>query len=395
MKGTIKRRIGNLITTQTVFMVLAVVNIFIMFLMIYISRGRSVLSMTYGEGRFCDFWAHIFRILTQENVYGNISDPDAIFPPLAYCMLNIFALPMQYKVEEEIATADIASSGFGMLILILYITIFLIGFIQILNHYFKQQSILSRTVLSYIMVFSYPFWACAFERGNLVMYAMLFLMLGMLLRHHPNKVVREISLLCVAISAGLKLYPALFGILWIVEKRYKEAIRLIIYGLLMFFVPLFAIADFKDYYGVFNRYLGKDVYSQTSIWGNCIRLFGERGKAVAAVLIVIWIAWCVFYAYTEKVNWKVLALFTSLQTIIIPESYVYTYVFIAIPLFCFLKENNSAKMDIVYAVLFALVFTCPPLINIQSAVFIGIYVSWIAMLGLISLEKVWTYLRKL
>ncbi|MEZ3463054.1 MAG: hypothetical protein K1W23_13110 [Lachnospiraceae bacterium] len=45
-------------------------------------------------------------------------------------------------------------------------------------------------------------------------------------------------------------------------------------------------------------------------------------------------------------------------------------------------------MDYVYAVLFAGVFTIPPFVNIQSGVLVGIYVCWIGMLVLISLEEI-------
>ena len=89
---------------------------------------------------------------------------------------------------------------------------------------------------------------------------------------------------------------------------------------------------------------------------------------------------------------KTIALLTSTHTILLAESYVYTYVFIAIPcvLFFFVlnKQEKYRTMDYVYAVLFAGVFTIPPFVNIQSGVLVGIYVCWIGMLVLISLEEI-------
>ncbi len=43
------------------------------------------------------------------------------------------------------------------------------------------------------------------------------------------------------LCSTIKGYPAIFGILLIWEKRWKEAIRLMIYGLLFCFWPAFAL----------------------------------------------------------------------------------------------------------------------------------------------------------
>lgn len=173
-------------------------------------------------------------------------------------------------------------------------------------------------------------------------------------------------------------------------------VRLIIYGLIAFFVPFSfvgGVSAIKDYLGMFVRYTKKNVYSQTSIIGNCILLFGDYGKNIGKIVVILWILWIIYCLFTDnEINWKSIALLTSTQTIIIPESYVYTYVFIAIPCIEFLNSLETKecfeKMDYLYAFLFALVFVAPSIIFIQSGVLIGIYFSWIILLMLISIEKV-------
>lgn len=225
------------------------------------------------------------------------------------------------------------------------------------------------------------------------MWAMLFLLLGIFLKDNDNKIIHELSLICIAISAGFKIYPAIFGMIYIVEKRWKEAARLVLYGVFFFFSPFIFWSDrvnIVDYIGTFERYLGKEVYSQTSILGNCIMVFGENGALLGKAIVIALIIWALFYLFTEKVNWKSLVILTATNTIILAESYLYTYVFITIPLIAFLnqKKENYEKMDFVYATLFAFIFTLPPYsLDVEGAIFRGIYMSWIALIALVSLEK--------
>ena len=45
-----------------------------------------------------------------------------------------------------------------------------------------------------------------------------------------------------ALAAGLKLYPAIFGLLLLFDKKYKEAIRLVVYGILAVVIPFILIS---------------------------------------------------------------------------------------------------------------------------------------------------------
>lgn len=51
--------------------------------------------------------------------------------------------------------------------------------------------------------------------------------------------LRELALICLACAAAMKLYPALFGLLLLSDKKYKEAVRAVIYGIVLLVVPFF------------------------------------------------------------------------------------------------------------------------------------------------------------
>ena len=370
---------------ERIFFGLAAVNILAAYVMLLLSKGEFVLELTYSESKFIDFWSHIERLLYNQNIYA--MDADAIFPPLAYLFLRLFSYPLTYKAAVDNELGHIADSGFGMLTVVMYMLLFAWLFMIAIHFFYKTDSFLKKSVLSGILLFSYAVWGFAFERGNLVIYAMVFLMLGLALRDSPNRMLREAALVFVAISAGFKLYPAFFGFVWIVEKRYKEAAKLVLYGLLAFFVPFFFVDSFANYIHTFTQYLDKKMYSHASVWGVVFALFGDNkySQLFCRGLVALIILWALFALFADGINWKTVTLLMATHTLILPEQYVYTYVFIMIPLICFLNEVDERKINYLYAVLFAALFTMPPIISGGRGRLM--FWIWIIMLVMVSVDE--------
>lgn len=348
-------------TPERFFFVISALNLFIMYIMLLLSKGSFIEKITYSESNFIDFWSHIGRLLYSPAIYS--TDADAIFPPLAYLFLKLFAYPLGFKAENGNELWEISNSGYGILMVVMYFLLFawLLGIgIYV---YYKTNSFVKKQVLLGICLFSYSIWGFAFERGNLVLYAMVFLMLGLALKDSPNRLLREAALIFVAVSAGFKLYPALFGFIWIAEKRYKEAARLVVYGMLAFFIPFLFVDSFANYLHTFMQYLDKGMYSHASIWGAVFGVFGnnEYTQILCRCIVAAIILSAIFFLFVDGINWKTITLLMATQTVMIPEQYVYTYVFIVISLICFLNEAGRRKIDYVYSVLFSSLFTLPPI----------------------------------
>lgn len=371
-------------TTEKIFFGVAILNIFVTYVMLVVSKGSFIYELTYDESNFCDFWNHVWRLLTSPSIYT--TDADAIFPPLAYLFLKLFAYPLTFKARAESEMWQLSQSGYGILMVVMYLLLF-VWLLRIAVHNYYKGTFLKETVLLGILLGSYLTWGFAFERGNLVLYAMVFLMLGLALRDSPNKILREASLIFVAVSAGFKLYPALFGFLWIAEKRYKEAARLVLYGLLAFFVPFFFVDSFTNYLSTFMQYLDKKMYSHASVWGIIINTFGDNRytQVLCRGIVAVIILWALFSLFADGINWKTITLLMATQTMIIPEQYIYTYVFIMVPLVCFLNEAGRGKIDYLYAVLFAAMFTAPPiLVGGRGRM---IFWIWMLLLAVVSLDE--------
>ena len=122
------------------FIVVSLVNILIMIVMLMVSNGRALLAMGYGESLFCDFWMHIKRILNYDSIYGNMQDADAIFPPMAYVFLSFFSQIVAFKNEQAESIRDIATSGYGILVLVMYITLFVMFFAMAVNYVYSNKT---------------------------------------------------------------------------------------------------------------------------------------------------------------------------------------------------------------------------------------------------------------
>ncbi len=391
------KRFFNSITPERLFWIIMIINIVIMYMIIWSSKGSIIDRIGYYESFFSDFWVHANRLLFNDKIYGT-GDADAIFPPLAYCIMMIFIYPLEYKSDAGLSISDISKSGFGTLMFVMFIGLFCCLFTQQVLSYYHTNVKAYKVIAPFLFILSHPFWRFAFERGNMTLYSMIFLWFSLVNYDNKDKRIRELSMISLAIAAGIKLYPAVFGLLWIRDKRYKDAIRLVIYGLIAFIAPFYILnkGTVFDYLLTFQKYISKGVIYPPSILGNMVELFGTSGRYVGYVVEVIWISWMLFFMFSRKNDWKTITLLMSTQTIMIPEAYMYTYVYIVIACIMFLNkiQIGHSKIDYIYAILFAIVFSAVPITSRTVALQFEMYVSWVLILLIISISEIYSFITR-
>lgn len=102
------------------------------------------------------------------------------------------------------------------------------------------------------------------ERGNIILISLFLLLYFVRNYNSEDKIQKELALIALAVSAGLKLYPALFGILLIADKKYKEAARTIVYGIAAFVLPFFffeGIDAIKIYFSILSDFSKLETFS--------------------------------------------------------------------------------------------------------------------------------------
>ena len=208
------------------------------------------------------------------------------------------------------------------------------------------------------------------ERGNIIILTVA--LVGFFLSGYKseNKIIRELAYISLALAAGLKIYPAVFGLLLLYDKKYKESIRLMIYGALAVFlpflffeggfraIPLF-VENMKIYHNIYDIYLFDRLnYRYYASYGSFISntfsvflySFMPAFDAVIGILSILSVPF-------QKEEWKKYAALVMPIMICPSNSGMYNCLYLFPVIIYFLTKKKYVKSDIVYFVLFLLTLT--------------------------------------
>ncbi len=210
------------------------------FIMLFVSNGESFRITLFRNSVGSDFFMDFFNSIrdgSRMDVYKN----RIIYPPLA----NMFFYLLSRMINPELASAPFSKRMLlqrdyvCLFLYFVFVIIMMIMFIGMVKKYFEKHN-LQRFSMSIpiMLLFSYPMIYCI-QRGNIALLSMVFTMFFIFYRNSENKVLRELSFILLAVAAGIKIYPAAFGVLLITDRKFKHAARLVLYGILCFVLPFF------------------------------------------------------------------------------------------------------------------------------------------------------------
>lgn len=331
----------------------------------FLSHGEVFSEVFFASGYFSmsDMLMHLQFVQEPGKVY--FVNEQACFPPFAYIfyflltrITPVSAIPdMNYYRNLPI---------FNLIYLIIMIIICCI--------LMEQIRILLKDRTKYplgiglLVLLSEPFWGSAIERGNSVLIALVLLMGAFIFRDSTSKVLREIALIFIAMAAGFKIYPAVVGLLYIMEKRYKEALRLILYGVLVIFVPFIffgGVSGFLQFFHNLTVIKGAEgsFYTISEMFYLLYKNFfhvaniSHEIKIIGILLSFGYLLISLYVSFTTEKNWIRILLLTSLMVVFVPASYPYTTIYLLIPFMFFLREAKQTKEDCVFAVMFGFIFS--------------------------------------
>ena len=194
------------------------------------------LFLLHGDDLFMDFFNSIRDVSQGTGVY---TERHVIYPPMANL---IFLICMRFVPEEYASTSfedreSWANYPSAVLVCFLFLFVFTILLLLALQKNLPGHGG-KKAVLVFFLIVNPPV-LYLLERANLLLLSILSLAVYALYYNAGQKWKRELALLALAFSFSIKLYPAVFGWFLIVDKRYKEAIRCILYGIAMFLIPSF------------------------------------------------------------------------------------------------------------------------------------------------------------
>lgn len=275
-----------------------------------------------------------------------------------------------------------------------------------------------RNLFFLVFLFSFPAMF-ALERGNIINLAFVLTVFFYSYNDDENKVLKELAFLALALAAGIKIYPAVFGLLLLKQRRIKECIRTAVYGIVSFFGPFFCFGGWsavKSFIkGIFSfssdratvtkeisdtvvastyggveklvRFLDMEAAPTTSVMSrdygynfsfkNIINVMQEifgihisDGIASMALLLISIIL--LMTAFKTREKWKELLSYTLLMILLPSFSGAYVTMFLFIPFIEFLNDRaenrQKAKrsgMDYLYALIMLLILTPWALPNVR------------------------------
>ena len=127
-----------------------------------------------------------------------------------------------------------------VLYVIIY-SLFLIGIYFLTIRKYKL-SISKAIKIAIIFLISAPFLFMV-ERGNYLVITFCFTCLFLLTNDSKNRVIRELSFVWLAIAVASKIYPAVFAIVLLKEKRWLDLLKAASYSIVLFFLPFLVMKD--------------------------------------------------------------------------------------------------------------------------------------------------------
>lgn len=321
--------------------------------------------------RFSDYFAHFARTGDRKHLYENITwDAMGCFPPLAYCMYYALYKLTAVKGFFSLKEAEVEDIP-GALPVFTYYLIFcaLLFFIAISVTERKNRK--KDLMIFTLLMMSAIFFGSGYLMGNSTMLVVSMLILTIHLREDNAPIRREMSLVLLASCIALKLYPAVFGLLYLKDKRYKELARLVLYSLILLLGPFAFFGGRRGFFYWLKHITTTMHYTDYArpqyllgIFYTLIKRFtGRDEKMVCAVLAVLVCLIWTQLAWRSKSKYRTVFFLIAIMVFFPANAYRYSLSYFTIPLIAFLKAEKPEGLRKWHTrpvmALYGLLFTIP------------------------------------
>lgn len=361
------------INYSLIFIVFSLISSFLTIIILIKNHGSSWNDIFFFDpvDSFMDFFNPI-----NHSYLANPYMLNTIYPPFAYLLFFVVSLFIPKDLCTNAISMQSSYEGIIMLIVCSIICIYLL--IITLMKFINNKEI-NKNLFVFCVISSLPFLNL-YQRGNIIILALVFAILFFVYKDDDNIYLRELALISLAISANIKLYPAVFGLVLIKEKKFKQAIRCIIYAVILFLVSMMLMGGLDKISLFLNNliqgvnYTGevgfryKVNFSNTiTLWLSIININVSESIIMKYVYFSVLPALIIFFF--QKNKWKSILLLTLLLIGVPGISFTYSLVFLIIPLVTLINSNDKEKFNFLYVILisFALIsFAFIPVENLYN-----------------------------
>ncbi len=408
-KGTLNKQYD----LKKIYIVAAVVGLVGLIGVLIVTNGRYFRWFFYADA--LDTGMDFLNSMAE--THGG--DPYGRFTTLYTPLCNLFFFILQMMVPASVterwpdshrgfiemrATADdMRVQQSCLMIYLLYVLVLAVVWIFCVMwkyHRHMEAGAVWGTVIGGLSLLSYSSLV-NIDRGNVVNMTALFLMLFLFGFRSKTRWIREMSYAALAVAAGLRMYPAVFGIFLLADKDWKGAAKTVLYGVLSVVLPLFAFGGPKDL-GVFIGQLfgfnvDEPVYMYNYGMKNMVYHlagFGSDGRVTQNATLDMISSICLFicivilfaaFFFHEKVWLKALDIAVAM-TLVQNQGDDHVLIFFVPVLLCmFLEEELISRSNYVYIVAIFLLTIAYPSPQIRLSYFMTLFHSTIVQLVFVTI----------
>lgn len=225
-----------------------------------------------------DSFMDFFNCIAGYNANPFLGEYPTNYPPMAVLLFMLF----RNVLPEQMFTISPHEMKLWQAPIMLYFILTMLEITLVTYTYQKKikTDSLIRGLFLCVMFFSFPA-LFAFERGNIINLAFALTVYYIGFYSDENIVRRHSAFLALAVAASIKIYPAVFAILLLKEKKMKDALILLGYGLAAFFLPFWSFGGIPAIQGFFRGITAFARSRSVACLGNDIWIVSE--KAIASI----------------------------------------------------------------------------------------------------------------
>lgn len=342
----------------------------------YLSEGMYLREVLYIDA--ADSGMDFFNSTVMVAGRTPYSVGNSSYPPLASMLFYFFFHCMPETLQMKYYGVTLRSSEqdirLNQELMVPYMIFMVLSFsvVAILLYRQKKGNDLEKSLFTLAMLTSSGMIS-VLDRGNCTVLALIFSMIFLFGYESDNKIIKEFSLIALAIAAGIKIYPAILGVLLLRDKHYKEALRAIVYGVVFFFGPFLFFERFTGVRVLFSNLLGLSGgeaiqigrLNMTSAIYSWFLILGKENAGLMAFLngaIYVELILVLILSLFVKEKWKAVSMLMLAIVSYSGVSCTYMLVMMIVPMLMFLdKEGKYSKLDVVYGILMICMLQTYPL----------------------------------
>lgn len=326
-----------------------------------------------------DFMADFFnvqRYIADWDPYHNTINGlgEKCYLPFTYLFLELFNGFFHYS---DATLSDCYASSTAMLSCVMFVLLSVMVFYHALN------KLVACSTVQKVLIFFSSIMLFAIERGNMIILCAALLCYFLAYKDAASPWKRVFALSCLCIISVIKIYPVVFGLFLLRDKRYRAIAYCIVLSLLMVFLPFLS---FKGQFGNISQMIvNLSVFAETYNPSQLFPRFGITPLVVAGTVylqktitetmldtcdlltMLMCIASVVLF-FQEKTVWKQTALL-ALPLLMYPtNSAFYCGLYMLPVLFLFLRESHSSSIDYIYMLFFCILLNPFQMVINETAV---------------------------